>query len=128
VARPENLNGEQFCDLTTVGRSSGKPRTVELWFGAEGDRVYFVSGGGMAANWVKNIQREPGVTVAIGGVEFQGRARVLDRQRDGESWQRGAELCCRKYYRRDASYLDRGWSPEAVVVEAETDAVDSERD
>ena len=27
------LAAEQFCYLTTTGRTSGEPRTIEIWFG-----------------------------------------------------------------------------------------------
>ncbi len=76
-----------------------------------------VAGGGMQAHWVRNIMADARVTVAIAGRSYTGSARVLDAESDREAWLRGAELCSRKYYRRSASYLARGWSPEAVVVE-----------
>lgn len=114
--RPELL-AEPFCYLTTTGRRSGLPRTVEIWFAGEDDTVYMVSGYGRASNWVRNLVREPRVAVTIGGVQFPGLARVLDPSRDGEAWRRGAGLCCRKYYGRDASYLAQGWSRSAAVVE-----------
>ncbi len=112
-----DLLAEQFCYLTTQGRKSGLPRTVELWFAGEDDTVYMVSGGGRAADWVKNLTKEPRVVVTIDGLKFPGQAQALDPARDAEAWRRGAELCSRKYYRRDASYLSRGWSRGAVVVE-----------
>lgn len=31
------LADEDYCYLTTTGRVSGKPHTVEIWFGASGD-------------------------------------------------------------------------------------------
>ena len=31
-----DLAAEQFCYLTTTGRTSGEPRTIEIWFGTEG--------------------------------------------------------------------------------------------
>ncbi len=112
-----SLASQPFCYLTTKGRKSGKPRTVELWFAGEGDMAYMVSGGGLEANWVRNLMRDPAVSLRVGDVEFRGTARVVDRAKDPEAWRRGAELCSRKYYKRDASYLQRGWSREAVVVE-----------
>jgi len=33
------------CRLETIGRTSGQPRELEIWFAADGDRVYLLSGG-----------------------------------------------------------------------------------
>ena len=37
-----------------------------------------LSGGGDRSNWVRNLLREPAVTVRIAGVTQAGRARVVD--------------------------------------------------
>src|ERR1051325_2737939 len=34
------------CYLTTTGRTSGNPHTIEIWFALHGDRVYLLAGGG----------------------------------------------------------------------------------
>lgn len=74
----EPLRGEDFCYLTTTGRSSGLPRTVEMWFEIRGRTLYMLSGGGSTSAWVRNLQREPEVRVRLGSVELRGRARVLE--------------------------------------------------
>ncbi len=53
------LATEPFCYLTTTGRGSGRPHTIELWFALHDARVYLLSGGGERSDWVKNLQREP---------------------------------------------------------------------
>ena len=65
------------CQLVTTGRKSGKPRAIEIWFAAAGDRVYMLSGGGEAAHWVQNLRREPSVRLRIDGRTYRGRARVV---------------------------------------------------
>ena len=35
-----NVAVEKYIHLTTNGRKSGKPHTVELWFAVDGHRVY----------------------------------------------------------------------------------------
>jgi deazaflavin-dependent oxidoreductase (nitroreductase family) len=82
---------EDYCYLTTTGRVSGAPREIEIWFAldlrqsasrpaglrARSFRVFMLSGGGQRSNWVRNLQRDPAVTVRIGGVTRRGRARLV---------------------------------------------------
>jgi transposase len=69
------LATEPVCYLTTTGRSSGRPHTIEIWFALHGTTVYLLSGGGENPDWVKNLQRDPAVQVRIGTGRFTGRAR-----------------------------------------------------
>jgi deazaflavin-dependent oxidoreductase (nitroreductase family) len=64
-----------FCWLTTTGRQTGRPREVELWFGAEGDTVYFLAGGGESTHWVRNIDHDPQVHVRLGRTTYAGTGR-----------------------------------------------------
>ena len=34
-----------YCYLTTKGRRSGSPHTIEIWFALHGDVVYLLAGG-----------------------------------------------------------------------------------
>ena len=79
------LAGEDYCYLTTTGRVSGQPREIEIWFGLEGSTLYMLSGGGDRSNWVRNLMREPSVTVRIGGVTRPGRARVVEEPEEDET-------------------------------------------
>jgi len=73
----ERLAGEDFCYLTTVGRRTGKPHTIEIWFARENGTLYLLSGGGDSADWVRNLQRTPAVRVRIGSRTLAGRARAV---------------------------------------------------
>ena len=72
------LRDESFAYLTTVGRITGEPREIEIWFDAVGDTAYLLSGGRDRSDWVKNLKREPRVRLRIGDREFAGVARVVD--------------------------------------------------
>ena len=77
------LNTEQFCYLTTTGRVSGQPREIEIWFGIRGRTLYMLSGGRDQSNWVKNIKKDPSVSVRIGRRTFRGAGRIVtDRKED----------------------------------------------
>ena len=71
------LAGEDFCYLTTTGRVTGRPHEIEIWFALVPERraLYMLSGGGDRSDWVKNLRRNPKVTVRIADGCFAGLAR-----------------------------------------------------
>jgi deazaflavin-dependent oxidoreductase (nitroreductase family) len=71
------LADEDYCYLTTTGRVSGEPREIEIWFELDGSTLYMLSGGRDRSDWVKNLIREPRVSVRIAERTFDGRARVV---------------------------------------------------
>ncbi|MGH2357828.1 MAG: nitroreductase family deazaflavin-dependent oxidoreductase, partial [Candidatus Limnocylindria bacterium] len=70
--------GDTVCYLQTTGRRTGLPRTIEIWFATDGERIYLLSGGRDRADWVRNLRAHPGVRVRIGGTTLAGRARVIE--------------------------------------------------
>jgi len=66
-----------FADLTTIGRTSGLPRTVEMWFAVRDGVVYLLAGGGQRAHWVRNIVADPTVRFRVGDRGLVGRGRVV---------------------------------------------------
>ncbi len=77
MADLQSVADDDFCYLTTVGRVSGRPHTIEIWFALDGSTLYMLSGGGAKADWVKNAQRVPDVSVRIRDQHYQGQARVV---------------------------------------------------
>jgi len=73
-----DLTREDFCYLTTTGRATGKPHTIEIWFALNRRTLYMLSGGRDSSDWVKNIRRRPQVTVRIGEISFGGFGRVVE--------------------------------------------------
>jgi deazaflavin-dependent oxidoreductase (nitroreductase family) len=76
VALAEDLRDEEYAYLTTRGRRTGRPHTIEIWFGLVGTSVWMISGGGTSSDWVANLLADPTVTVRIGDRTFTGRART----------------------------------------------------
>ena len=83
--------------LTSIGRRTGLPRQIEIWFVAYNERFYLFAETGEAAAWVKNIRRNPEVRVRIDQQEIRGTARVLDREADRKLWDQVAAIADRKY-------------------------------
>jgi deazaflavin-dependent oxidoreductase (nitroreductase family) len=69
----------EYAYVTTTGRVSGRPHTVELWYRCIGDVVWFIAGGGTSSDWVANLVAEPRVSVRIGDDTFEGIASIDDQ-------------------------------------------------
>jgi deazaflavin-dependent oxidoreductase (nitroreductase family) len=93
----DTIAEEQFLYLTTLGRTTGLPHEIEIWFVVCGEKFYILSESGEAAGWVKNIRRNPTVTVRVGKRQFDATARVLDRRADRRLWAEVTGLAERKY-------------------------------
>ena len=114
---PARWAGEPFAYLTTVGRRTGRPHRIEIWFAVD-DAVYLLAGGRERADWVRNLQRTPAVTVELGTETFAGVARVL--QPGTAEDLRARELLVAKY--RQGDNLD-GWGRTALPVVIELTAI-----
>jgi deazaflavin-dependent oxidoreductase (nitroreductase family) len=104
---------EPFCYLTTTGRGSGRPHTIEIWFALHGATVYLLSGGGERSDWVKNLQQEPAVQVRIGTRRFTGLARVVDGAAEEDEFAR--RMLTEKYQPDYAGDLG-GWREASLPV------------
>ena len=82
--------------LTTTGRISGLPRTIEIWFVAHQQDLYLLAEH-QEAHWVKNIRNNPTVHVRIGGKDMDARARILDLGLDADLWRTVQGLARAKY-------------------------------
>jgi deazaflavin-dependent oxidoreductase (nitroreductase family) len=109
----EALAAENFCYLTTTGRVTGRPHEIEIWFSLvpETRTLYMLAGGGDRADWVRNLRREPAVTVHFSGERLKGEARVVE---DGEEDELARRLLVEKYERSPGSLS--GWRRRALPV------------
>jgi deazaflavin-dependent oxidoreductase (nitroreductase family) len=101
-----------YCYVTTTGRRSGKPHTIEIWFAQQGDVVYVLSGGGDASDWVKNLRANPTVGLRLGDRDLICRARIVDDPAEDELARR---LVTEKYVPRYSGDLDE-WRRTALPV------------
>src|ERR1700741_2361168 len=89
----QDIADNQVLYLTTIGGRTGLPREIEIWFVVSRERFYLFVETGEAAAWVKNIRRNPAVTVRIREPRVGAMARVLDR----ELWDQVTAIADRKY-------------------------------
>jgi deazaflavin-dependent oxidoreductase (nitroreductase family) len=107
-----------FCYVTTTGRRSGSPHTIEIWFALAGDRVYVLSGGGEVSDWVRNLMANPTVGLRIGDRDLICRARVVEDREEDELARR---LVFEKYAPRSSDELEE-WRRTALPVVIELPA------
>jgi deazaflavin-dependent oxidoreductase (nitroreductase family) len=67
-----------YLYLTTIGRASGRPREIEIWFTEIAGRFYLIAEHGEDAQWVRNVRSRPAVSVRVGARAFTATARVVD--------------------------------------------------
>jgi deazaflavin-dependent oxidoreductase (nitroreductase family) len=72
-----DLGSRSFCYVTTVGRVTGRPHEIEIWYALRESTVYLLSGGGRRSDWVRNLLRHPEVVVRIGDRTLPGRGRLV---------------------------------------------------
>jgi deazaflavin-dependent oxidoreductase (nitroreductase family) len=94
LTRLKRVAGKQTVSLTHLGRKSGQPHQVTIWFVSHGDKVYLGTAN-VSRQWVRNVQRTPQVKLSISGETFQGSARFLAESAEHK---RAQSLVARKYW------------------------------
>ena len=105
----ENLaraTNEKLIHVTTLGRVTSKPHTVELWFAVNRGRVY-LSHEGEETDWMRNIRIHGDVSFEIGGRNFTGTARLLEND-SPEAWE-GKVALYEKYYGKASRETIEDW-------------------
>jgi len=72
----------EFLYLTTTGWKSGRAHEIEIWFVALDGAYYLVSEHGEESHWVRNIRRNAEISFWAEGRRHQGRARIVEPERD----------------------------------------------
>lgn len=108
----QHLADDDFCYVTTTGRRSGRPHTIEIWFALQGHTLYLLSGGRDQADWVKNVQHHAQVQVRIRQSLFDGQARLVT---DPQEEALARTIVYAKYTPRDSDDLT-DWARTSLPV------------
>lgn len=108
-----NLKDEAYCYLITIGRVSGKPHEIEIWFGYKGNTLYLLSGGMDKSDWVKNLLKNPSVKIRIAKKTYNATARLVT---DEKEEMMARNLLADKYNERRANGSLGNWARSALVV------------
>ena len=106
------MKADDYCYLTTTGRRSGRPHRIELWYAAEGETLYLLSGGGRSSDWVRNLLANEDVLVEVEGDAHPARGRVLE---GGDEAERARSLVYDKDAPRSEGDLT-GWRQRARPI------------
>jgi len=82
-AEHADLARHRTIDLTTIGRKSGKPRRIEIWW-FHVDGRFVITGTPGRRDWLANIHANPYVTIHVDGNDIPARASPvvdLDQRR-----------------------------------------------
>jgi deazaflavin-dependent oxidoreductase (nitroreductase family) len=82
------------CRLTHIGRKTGRPHEVTIWFLVDGEMVYLATMN-MERQWTRNVQARPEVRLRIGDETFSGEAAVIT---EADEMARVVDLLRRKYW------------------------------
>ena len=94
LVRLKRLAGKSTLILTHYGRKSGKPYKVKIWFVVDGDQL-FIGTANVERQWVRNVQKNPRIKLAVGGEKFEAEARFLN---DPAERDRALAAVGRKYW------------------------------
>ena len=104
---------EKYIYLTTKGRKTGKPHTVELWFAITGNKVY-LSHEGAYTDYMKNILENNRVEFKIGKILFKGNAQIA---KSGDPFETGKHALYLKYYGKATKDTINDWFSESTIIE-----------
>lgn len=107
----EDLDREEFCYVTTVGRRTGKAHTIEIWFAAQDRTLYILAGGGARADFVRNLVADPSVVLKIGEHAYRGVGRIVT---EADEMAAVRTLIPAKYAHRESGLED--WARTALPV------------
>jgi len=105
-----------FCYLTTRGRLTGRPHTIEIWFGLLDGVLYLLSGGGDRSDWVRNLRAAGEVRVRLGELTLPGTARLVS---DPDEDTTARRLLAAKYQGWSEGQALSTWARTALPVAVE---------
>ena len=98
------MEREKYLYLTTLGRKTGKPREIEIWFVPYASRFYVIAEYA-TSNWVRNASANPAVSVRVLASVFPAQARLVDAGTEADLVTHIEELFRAKY----------GWGEGQIV-------------
>ena len=109
----QQLKDENYCYLTTTGRVTGNPHEIEIWFGHKDNTVYLLSGGRDKSDWVKNLLKNPSVTLRVGKQTFKATVRIVE---DNKEEMMTRNMLADKYNERTVRGALSKWARTALPV------------
>ncbi len=115
------LEQDRTIDITTMGRKTGQPRRIEIWFHNLDGRIY-ITGSPGTRSWYANLLANPEFTFHLKGsakADLPARARPITDSAE----RRGVLSQILRKIGRDAGNLSE-WLERSPLVEVELHAAD----
>lgn len=77
TATIQRLAATRTIDLTTIGRRSGRPSRIEIWW-FHVDGRFIISGTPGRRDWMANLLADPRLTIHTADGDFAGTAAVVE--------------------------------------------------
>ena len=108
-----SLSEEEYCYLTTIGRVTGKPHEIEIWFVVHNSTLHLMAGGKHESDWVKNLLKNPSVSVRIANHTFAGTARSVN---DETEEMKARYALAEKYQEWEEGRTLSSWAKTALPI------------
>jgi hypothetical protein len=109
----EEISYSKYIYLTTKGRKTGNPHTVELWFAVKKGKVY-LSHEGKYTDWMKNIIKDNCIEFKIGKSKFKGKANII---KENKVFETAKYALYHKYYGKTSKDVIDDWFSESTAIE-----------
>ncbi|MGZ0146007.1 nitroreductase/quinone reductase family protein [Kribbella sp. WER1] len=118
---PAAGTSERIADITTLGRRTGRPRRIEIFFYRAAGRTYLCSGaGGAATDWHANLRANPTFTFHLkNGIRADLPARATPVTDLAERQAVLAEIVADLNQPHDPGTTSRGWGVLDICEEPE---------
>lgn len=70
----DRLSKSSEITITVVGRKSGHPVSIPVWFVSEDDKLYLLPVTGSDTQWYKNVLKNPSLRIKAGSAEAEFQA------------------------------------------------------
>ncbi len=101
-ATRDRLARHRTVDMTTIGRKSGEPRTIEIWW-FRFEHRFIVTGTPGRRDWLANVRADPRVVIEVEDLRVEATALEVS---DAEFRRRFFHSTDPRWYRTQAG-LDR---------------------
>ena len=109
----------EYIYLTTTGRRTGNPHTIEIWAAEHEGVLYLLAGGRERSDWVRNLRANPSVGVRIGERTAEERAMHARVVSDPAEDTVARRVVAEKYRPRLSDEDMTGWARTALPVAIE---------
>jgi hypothetical protein len=112
-----SLRTAEELELLTTGRRSGRPHSVRIWFAYDDGAIWLRTD--RAADWLRNLEREPRCRIRVDGAERGARREAVADE--SAALRRLVDLWRAKYGAEWVGdwYVERGRVPVRLVLDAE---------